>query len=152
MASLSPAFRVESRKIHQEHETIDQDLIELEAALDHLVTRSKMRGDIVTAEKVLQCGRRLATYLPAHCAREEALVFDTVADISPQLAQFGAEMKRQHRELLLRLDSFILSLGHLESFENRGDAIFKLKEEGCKLAEEFRRHIATEECELSGFL
>ena len=152
MASLSPAFRVESRKIHQEHETIDQDLIELETALDHLVTRSKMRGQTVTAEKVLQCGRRLATYLPAHCAREEAMLFDTVANVSPQLAQFGVEMKRQHRELLRRLDSFILSLGHLESSENRDNAVLHLKEEGCKLAAEFRQHIAAEERELSGFL
>ena len=152
MASLSPAFRIESKKIHQEHQTIDLDLLELESALDHLVPGSRLLGETAAADKILHCGRRLATYLPAHCAREEAMLFDTVADISPQLAQFGEEMKRQHRELLLRLDSFILSLGQLETAEDHDGAILQLKREGCKLTEEFRRHIAAEERELSGFL
>ena len=152
MASLSPAFRIESRKIHQEHQVIDQDLTELEAALDHLVCYSQVHGDVAAAEKVLRFGRRLATYLPAHCAREETLLLDTVSDVSPQLAEFAAEVKRQHRELLTRLDSFILSLWRLESFEDAASAVFELKEEGRKLARELRQHVAMEERELSGFL
>jgi hypothetical protein len=152
MASLSPAFRIESKRIHHEHQVIDEDLLALEVALEHLVGHSELHTDLAAAEKVMQCGRRLATYLPAHCAREEALLLDTVSDISPQLAEFAQEMKRQHGELLMRLDSFILSLGRLETQEDAEAAVLELKDEGMKLAREMRQHVAMEERELSGFL
>lgn len=152
MATLSPAFRIESKKIHQEHQVIDEDLLALEAALEHLAGDLPDCNDLAAAERVMQCGRRLATYLPAHCAREEALLLDTVSDVSPQLAEFAEEMKRQHRELLTRLDSFILSLGRLEAQEDAASVVLELKEEGMKLAREMRQHVAMEERELSGFL
>lgn len=152
MASLSPAFRIESKKIHQEHLVIDEDLLALEVALEHLGGDLQNCNDLAAAEKAMQCGRRLATYLPAHCAREEALLLDTVSDVSTQLAEFAEEMKRQHRELLMRLDSFILSLGRLETQENMESVILELKEEGMRLAREMRQHVAMEERELSGFL
>lgn len=131
---------------------MDQELLELESALDRLVCHSELHGDLAAAEKVLQCGRRLATYLPAHCAREEANLLDALADVSPQLAEFAREMKRQHQEILVRLDAFILSLGRLEASEGVDNAVFGLKEEGRKLARELRRHVAVEERELRGFL
>jgi len=59
-------------------------------------------------------GKWIAEWLPKHYAHEETTVLETIAKMSPELASFAREMKRQHNEMRVRLESFRDHLAQLD--------------------------------------
>lgn len=152
MAALTPVFRIESAKLHQEHEIIMDELDELDAALDHLDSASVMHIDLHARDRVVAFGLHLMKKLPEHCKREEEKLFTTVASISPELAAFAQEMQRQHSALRDMMDDVRTALEALESAENLATAIARARDIGKNFTRTVRAHIASEENTLSGFL
>lgn len=152
MATLSPSFRADTAKIHNDHQILGRVLHELDSALDRLVCYGEVFADFSAAGLVRRYGRQLTEQFPAHCRREEATLLDLVADISPELAEFCTRMKGEHADLLVRLEVFRVALDDFERADDLSEAIWNLKEQGRELTRELRRHVATEEQELSGFL
>lgn len=147
MASLSIDFRIASEKIHGEHQALIEELRELDGALDELASAPDLAA---TAQQVCRCGKTLFDLLPGHFTREETTVLATVARVSPELAEFAREMRRQHDRLRFRLDEFCRAV---EATERGGDhAIEQLCERGKLLARELVDHVMLEEEELGGFL
>ena len=117
MGSIDPNFHQETVSIHQEHEELLAQLDQLDAALEQIVCYSEIFTDLATANQAISRGKWMAEWLPQHYAHEETTVLQTIARMSPELASFAREMKRQHDEMRLRLDSF---RDHLERLgENR---------------------------------
>ncbi len=129
-----------------------QDLSGLERCLDRLVCYCEVSADLSTAKELRNRGWRLAQQWPEHCRREEEQVLDVVAEISPELAEFGRQMKQAHAAMLVRLQAFCQALQSLEDFDDLDNAVWQLKEEGKELVQQLRQHVAVEERELSGFL
>ena len=151
MASLSNAFCAESQKVHGDHETLLQELAELQWALDNLVCYSEVFADLATAGKVRELGHHMKALLPAHFVREETTVLATVARISPELADFAEEMKRQHKELGAEFKAFLAALAEFESSNDLDSAICHIKETGSQFAHDLSAHVDLEEKQLSGF-
>lgn len=152
MATLTPAFRSDTAKVHCEHQALINELTELDSALDELVCYSEVYANLATARQVCACGRHLAELLPQHFGREEDTVFTTVARVSPELAEFAAEMRHQHDQLRARLAAFSRAVEQLEVAEDIADAVCSVKEQGKLLACELTRHVVLEENQLGGFL
>jgi hypothetical protein len=152
MATLAPTFRTESERIHREHLALEKDLLALEFSLDRLVCYAEVFADLSGAEQVRRYGRRLAAQFPGHCQREEMLLLAPVSRISPELAEFVAEMKRQHGQLLGRLHGFCSALEELDTTTDLESVVCAVKEKGKELLDEVRRHVTIEESELEGFL
>ncbi len=152
MASLSNAFSAESQKVHFDHETLLGELAELQWALDNLVCYSEVFADLATAGKVRELGHHMKALLPAHFVREEATVLATVARISPELAAFAEEMKRQHKELGAEFKAFLAALQEFETSNDVDAAVCHIKESGTQFARDLGEHVALEERQLSGFL
>ena len=152
MATLSPAFRADSERIHGEHQAILEELVELDRGLDHLTCHEQVLADPVTAEQVRRLTQRLAAELPDHCRREEEKVLDAVCEVSTELCDFCRKMREEHQILLAQLEFFRQALDDLGSAGNRHEALEHLKGEGAKLTRALRQHILLEETELSGFL
>ncbi len=70
MATLTAVFRAESEGVHNEHQQMMQELVELERALDRLVCHSEVFADLGGADKVRRYGRLPAEQLPEHCHGE----------------------------------------------------------------------------------
>ncbi len=152
MGTLTPTIREEGARIHYEHQALEQLLRELNSALDQLVCYGEVLADFRAARQILQYGRQLIELVPEHCRREEAVLFEPVSGVSPELAEFCTQMKDEHTDLLLRLDAFRTALDDFNRADDLSEAICKLKEQGKELTRELREHVATEEQELSGFL
>jgi iron-sulfur cluster repair protein YtfE (RIC family) len=152
MASLSNAFCTESQKVHGDHETLVQELGELQWALDNLVCYSEVFADLATAGKVRELGHHMKALLPTHFVREEATVLATVARISPELAEFAEEMKRQHKQLGAEFKTFLAALAEFEGSSDLDTAVCHIKESGTQFAHDLSEHVALEERQLSGFL
>jgi iron-sulfur cluster repair protein YtfE (RIC family) len=151
MASLSNAFCAESQKVHGDHETLLQELAELQWALDNLVCYSEVFADLASAGKVRELGHHMKALLPAHFVREEATVLATVARISPELAAFAEEMKRQHKELGAEFKAFLAALQEFETSNDVDAAVCHIKESGSQFAHDLSAHVDLEERQLSGF-
>ncbi len=152
MATLSPAFRIETQRIHSEHQILEYVLSELDEALDSLACYGEVFADFRSAGQLRRSGRQLTQQFPEHCRREEANLLDPVADVSPELAEFCGRMKGEHADLLVRLAGFRTALDDFERTDDLAEAICRLKEQGKELTRDLRRHVETEERELSGFL
>jgi hypothetical protein len=152
MASLTPAFRADSERIHCEHQSILEELAEMERALGRIQMSSQVLMDPRAAEEVRRIGQQLAEQLPVHCRREEEQLHATVADVSAELGDFCRRMREEHQVLLAELELFRQALNDLSLSMNREAAIAHLKEYGTRLARDLRHHVEAEEHELSGFL
>jgi hypothetical protein len=152
MATLSPTFRTDSERIHGEHQSILDELVDLERGLDHMECQAQVLADPAAAEKVRRMTQRLAGELPDHCRREEEKVLNAVCEISTELCDFCRRMREEHQILLAQLEFFRQALDGLGSGGDRHEALLHLKEEGAKLTRALRQHILLEEHELSGFL
>ncbi len=150
MATFPTTFRADSAKVHDEHQAVAQELLELEAALDEL-TATADPAAVRTSCKVCASGRRLAEIMPEHFTREEQTVLATVAAVSPELTEFAREMTRQHDRMRLHLLEFCSALKEMED-SGREEAVARVKELGHGLAREMRHHITLEDFELDGFL
>ena len=65
--------------------------------------------------------------------------------MSPELASFAREMKRQHNEMRVRLESFRDRLAHLSETSDLENAVNEMKREGKDLTRMMRLHMAAEE-------
>jgi hypothetical protein len=145
MASLDPEFHQETVSIHKEHEELLAQLDQLDAALEQMVCYAEIFTDLATANQALSRGKWMAEWLPRHYAHEETTVLETIAKMSPELASFAREMKRQHNEMRVRLESFRDRIEHLSETRELEDAVNQLKKDGTDLTRMIRLHIAAEE-------
>jgi len=152
MSTLTTEFRAETERIHKEHLALEQLLRELDTALDRLICYSEVFTDLSGADEVRRCGRLLARVLPGHCRREEAVLFDRISGVSPQLRAFCSEMRNEHAGILARVQKLTATLEQFDRAEDLSEAVWHLKEQGKELTAELRRHVGVEEQELSGFL
>ena len=152
MATFTPGFHTESETIHFEHRVLLDELAALDSALDHLESPADPFASLATAKQVEFYGKQLAEKLPEHFRREEETILATVAQISPELKAFAAEMKLQHEELRVRFGQLQAAVEKLQAADDLDDAIAKLKEQGKELTRLLGRHVSLEETELSGFL
>ncbi len=145
MASLDPTFYLETANIHREHEELVAQLDQLDAALDQIFCYAEIFTDLATANQAVHRGKWLAEWLPKHYEHEETTVLETIARMSPELSSFAREMKRQHSEMRVRLESFREHLDHLNESTDLENAVNELKKEGSHLTRMMRLHMATEE-------
>ena len=130
MASLDPNFHEETISIHQEHEELLAQLDQLDAALEQIVCYAEVFTDLATANQAMSRGKWMAEWLPRHYAHEETTVLETIARMSPELASFAREMKRQHNEMRVRLESFRDTLAHLSETSRPGKGSQRTEERG----------------------
>ena len=145
MASLDPKFHQETVSIHREHEELIAQLDQLDAALDQIFCYAEIFTDLATANQAISRGKWLAEWLPKHYEHEETTVLETIARMSPELSSFAREMKRQHNEMRVRLESFREHLAHLNETADLENAVNELKKEGSDLTRMMRLHMAAEE-------
>jgi hypothetical protein len=152
MAALSSTFRADSRRIHEEHEVILQELDELDAALDHLAGFTDAAADPGSRERVRLYSQRLMAQLPEHCVREEYGLLETVSSISPELREFARQMKIQHNEIMAKLYGFCQAVNDLDDALDMDAAFENLMAQGRDFTRSMRAHMTLEEHQLSGFL
>ncbi len=152
MTTLTASFRGEGEKVHDEHLVLAQVLYKLDSALDRLVCYPEVYASLASAAQVRRYGRQLIEQFPEHCRREEALLLGPISGVSPELAEFCNEIKKEHCELLARLGTFRAALHEFDKGQDINEAVSRLKEAGKELARAMRLHVAKEEKELSGFL
>ena len=145
MASLDPKFHEETVSIHKEHEELVAQLDQMDAALEQIVCYSEIFTDLATANQALSRGKWMAEWLPRHYEHEETTVLATIAKMSPELASFAREMKRQHNEMRVRLESFRDRMEHLSETTDLEDAVNQIKKDGTNLTRMMRLHMAVEE-------
>lgn len=92
----------------------------------------------------------MAEWLPKHYEREETSVLQTIARMSPELASFAREMKRQHNEMRVRLESFRDALDHLHQSHDLEATVNQLKADGKYLTRMMRSHMAAEDNKFAG--
>lgn len=150
MASLDPNFYLENANIHHEHEELMAQLDQLESALEQITCYSEIFTDLATANQAVSRGKWMAEWLPKHYAHEETTVLETIARMSPELASFAREMKRQHQEMRIKLENFRDHLAHLNQQSDLEKAVAELKQEGKDLTRVMRQHMAAEEKKFDG--
>jgi len=145
MASVDPNFHLETVSLHREHEELMAQLDRLDAALEQIVCYSEIFSDLATANQATQSGKWIAEWLPKHYAHEETTVLETIAKMSPELASFAREMRRQHTEMRVRLETLRDHIAHLGESRDLERAVAELQREGHNLTQMIRLHMATEE-------
>jgi hypothetical protein len=145
MASLDPNFHQETTSLHSEHEDLLKRLDQLDTALEQIVCYSEIFTDLATANQAMSQGKWIAEWLPKHYAHEETTVLEMIARMSPELASFAREMKRQHGELRVRLENFRDHISHVGEQRDLEAAVAELKREGKDLTRMMRLHVAVEE-------
>ena len=149
MAGSDAKFHQETLSIHQEHEELVAQLDQMDAALEQMVCYTEVFTDLATANQAISRGKWMAEWLPRHYQHEETTVLETIARMSPELASFAREMKRQHNEMRLRLESFRDLLAHLSRTGDLENAVSQLKKDGKDLTRMMRLHMAAEEKKFS---
>ncbi len=150
MASLDPGFHQEIRSLHQEHEELMAQLDKLDSALEQMVCYTEVLTDLAMANQATATGKWIADWLPHHYAHEETSVLETMARMSPELASFAREMKRQHSEMRVRLEGLRDHIAHIGEQGNLESAVADLKREGKDLTRMIRLHMATEDKKFAG--
>jgi hypothetical protein len=145
MASSDPKFHEQTISIHEEHEELLAQLDQLDAAVEQMACYAEIFTDLATANQAMSSGKWMAEWLPRHYEHEETTVLETIARMSPELASFAREMKRQHAEMRLRLESFRDRLAHLSETNELEKAVNEMKKEGRDLTRMMRLHMAAEE-------
>jgi len=145
MASLDPDFQEELSSLHHEHEELMAQLDKLDAALEQIVSYTEVLTDLAMANQASASGKWIAEWLPKHYAHEETTVLETIARMSPELASFAREMKRQHSEMRVRLESFRDHIAHIGEQRDLEAAVAELKREGKDLTRLIRLHMARED-------
>jgi hemerythrin HHE cation binding domain-containing protein len=149
MASANQTFQKHSEAISVEHQELMQRLQQLDSSLDKLVCYAEVYADLASSADVVQTGRWLAGWVPEHFAREEQTVLASVARLGPEFAAFSREMKQQHKEISVRLESFCRVANHLEDAADLEQTICKLKEQGKSLTTFMATHMGAEERKFS---
>jgi hypothetical protein len=150
MGSLDPKFHQETVSIHREHEELTAQLDQLDSALEQIVCYSEIFTDLATANQATARGKWIAEYLPKHYAHEETTVLETIARMSPELASFAREMKRQHEQMRARLETLRDHIAHVGEHDDLEAAVAELKREGKDFTRLMRRHMAAEDKKFAG--
>ncbi len=145
MADLDPTFHEQTLSIHQEHQELVAQLDQMDAALEQIFCYAEVFTDLATANQAISRGKWMAEWLPRHYEHEETTVLETIARMSPELASFAREMKRQHNEMRVRLESFRDTIEHLSQSVDLEEAVNQLKKDGKQLTRMMRLHMAAEE-------
>lgn len=145
MPEMTAAFRNESELIHHEHQALSSELAALECALDSLIGCSEAFTNLAATERVYRCGRHLAHTLPEHFDNEEATVLAEIAQLSPEMAEFAREMKRQHSALRQKLTGVCLLIDQVQSNCDTELAVSELKQCGLEFARTLAAHMEAEE-------
>jgi hypothetical protein len=149
MASLDPKFHEETVNIHKEHEQLVARLDQLDAAVEQMACYAEVFTDLATANQAVSQSKWMAEWLPRHYEREETTVLEMIAKMSPELASFAREMKRQHNEMRLQLESFRDRIAHLNESSDLERAVNELKKDGKDLTRMMRQHMSAEEKKFS---
>ncbi len=149
MSSLDPNFHLETVSIHHEHEELIAQLDQLDSALEQIVCYSEIFSDLATANQATSRGKWIADWLPKHHAHEETTVLETIARMTPELASFAREMKRQHTEMRMRIENLRDHIAHIGENRDLETAVAELKREGRDLTRMMRLHISAEEKKLA---
>jgi len=115
-----------------------------DAALDQIVCYTEVFTDLAMANQASASGKWVAEWLPRHYAHEETTVLEMIAKMSPELASFAREMKRQHNELRIRLESFRDHIAHMGEQRDLETAVAELKREGKDMSAEERKFAGLE--------
>jgi len=150
MASVDPNLHQETASLHREHEELMGQLDQLDAALEQIVCYTEVLADLAMANQAAARGRWMAEWLPRHYDHEETTVLEAIAKMSPELASFAREMKRQHNEMRLRLESFREHIAHIGERRDLEAAVAELKREGKDLTRMMRLHMAAEDKKFAG--
>jgi hypothetical protein len=145
MTCPDPQFHEQTLSVHQEHEELVVQLDQMDAALEQMVCYTEFFTDLATANQAISRGKWMAEWLPRHYEYEETRVLETIAKMSPDLASFAREMRRQHNEMRVRLESFRDRIANLSQSGNLEDAVNQLKKDGKDLTRMMRLHMAAEE-------
>jgi len=152
MAAFAPAFLADIEEIHREHESLLNDLMQFERALDSIDCYSEVLVNLVAVGEVAFLTRRLVYQLLRHFTREEETVLAPLAEISPELGDLVEKLRREHGELNGRLATFAVGVEELESADDLYDAIWQMKEQGKGLTCAIIQHVAREERELAEWM
>ena len=151
MATFPSSFRIDSARIHGEHQQLLVELAEMVAALEALGP-STLSVDPLGAARLRRSAARLQQSLPGHFRLEEVTLLDAVAPVSPELAEFSRQMRQEHQHFIERLSEFALAVAGLESGDHGGASLRQVQQTGETLARGLAAHIALEESQLDGFL
>jgi iron-sulfur cluster repair protein YtfE (RIC family) len=152
MATSASAIHRDSAGIHNDHLFLARLLDKFEASLGRLSHNLDPTDERTELGTIARLARLLNDELPQHCRREEESLFASVSAVSEELAEFCAEMKREHRESMRLLDDFRVLLEEAESAGNPAAALPHLIGQGVEMSCSLRAHVTREESELSGFL
>jgi Hemerythrin HHE cation binding domain len=150
MTRLDAKFHEETLSIHQEHQELMTQLDQMDAALEQMARYAEVFTDLATANQAISRGKWMAEWLPKHYQHEETTVLETIARMTPELASFAREMRRQHNEMRVRLESFRDTIEHLSQTGDLENAVNQLKKDGKDLTRMMRLHMAAEEKKFSG--
>lgn len=152
MATAGTVLRTETAHIHNDHLFLTRLLDKFEATLERASHASDLRTQLSDIESLSRFAQLLADEMPSHCRREEETVFKAVSEVSPELAEFCEEMKREHGESLVLLAGFRQALEKLDTTEDMNQALSQIQETGLDFSHSLRQHVEREESALSGFL
>ena len=152
MATLTQTFNRETKKAHDDHYVLNEELHAMDLALEHLGNAFDDTETMAAAKQVQMIAAQLRDELPDHFLHEELGILTTVAEVSPELDYFAREMRRQHQSLLQNLERLRRAMELLETGTETTAALIKVKTLGRAFSKELSRHIAAEEEELRGFL
>ncbi len=145
MTPVEQSFHNHALLVHHEHNDLVVQLDQLDTALQNMVCYPHLFTDLSSANLAISGSKWLAEWLPGHYQNEETTVLADVAKISPELAAFAHEMKRQHKQMRLRLENFRELLSHLSESPDVETAVAAIKKAGTDLTRCMRLHMAAEE-------
>lgn len=151
MATFPNSFRSDSARIHGDHQELLAQLADFLSAVEALGPTT-LSVDPLGAGRLRRSASRLERFLPAHFRREESTLFEAVAPVSPELAEFARQMRCEHQQFVVRLGRFVAEVAELEAGDHGGAGLRKVQQAGELLAHDLAEHVALEEDQLDGFL
>ena len=138
-------FRTEQEKIQQEHCQVMARLAQLDRALEALVCHSEVYADFAALARVREAALWLCDWLPSHFVHEEGGVLELLAQRGPEFAAFVREMKRQHFEIVARVNLLCERTADFDTCADLEEAVCALKQTGKELTSFMAAHMGTEE-------
>lgn len=145
MPSTKATFQQMSDNLLSEHQELLQGLAELDRALEGVICHSEVYADLSGVQTALETVRRMTDGLRAHFVEEEQGIFARINRLGPESAEFAREMKRQHKEINERVESFCKVADSFKEAADLQQSVWDLKEAGKTLAGFMTTHMGAEE-------
>jgi hypothetical protein len=145
MASAKTVTCKSCNQLQLEHREMWRKLSELDAALESLICYSEVFADLAGVQQAQDMARWLAVALPEHFVDEERGVLAQIGRQGAESAAFSREMKRQHKEISARVETFRQAAHTFQEASDLQQSICNLKEAGNALATFITAHIGAEE-------